>query len=445
MNDPNTSTDPMRAFEALPAPLFPLCFPSPSFIEGDQTSLVGVMKPTISHTLQFGLFLSTPKAKESHVYVRMYPTKLDRWNKGKIGNVRVGVIPNLTVRTRHWVKGGLTPTAPSEQRALIDAVRAKLTSLQAELTAKPRHINAANVRAYLWPAHRDQWGKLFAVAAGMTKPATARRYRFSILSYKRFCRGQQPTAELFSAWVKHIATTKAERTANSYAGAVRSCSDAIGLQVQRHGLRVKEPTEKSGIALTTNELKAFLNLPLEQGSTLARVRDAFIIACLSSLRSVDWCMFSLPNIGREVVNAKTGKPTPLPDLPLVRQLIERNGGTIAIPKDINRPLRLVAERVAITCPSLLAEVEVLGKVVPRWYACTSHCGRRTFVSHGYANKVDLNELMRFTGHGSTAQLERYNASIISHTEQAAKDAAIASRVINLDLDTPSKPKLKVAK
>jgi hypothetical protein len=102
----------------------------------------------------------------------------------------------------------------------------------------------------------------------------------------------------------------------------------------------------------------------------------------------------------------------------------------------------VAKKVAETCPSLLAEVELKGKVTPRWFRCVSHVGRRTFVSQGYANSVPPSELMRFTGHANVKQLEAYNASIVSAQEQAASDAAIAAKVIRLDLEPPT---LKVAK
>jgi integrase len=410
-----------------------------TFIEGGETSLDADMRTTKSHVFKFGLFIEKPKDKESRVYLRMYTRK----GKGRVRNERVGVVPNLLVKTRHWHKGGLTPAATDEQHALVEAVRSKLTSLQAELIAKPQHITAANVKALLFPSTRDVWPRLFALAANKPKPKTAERYRYSLLSFKRHCRSGQPTHDLFKSWAKAMEEEgKAARTINSYLGAVRSLCESVDLIFSCKKLRKKEPTNKNGIALSTDELKALLDAPFKSGTADARVRDAFVIACLSSLRSIDWCMFSEENIGKEVVNKKTGKKTPLPDLPLVRQLIERNGGSIELPKRVNAVLRRVSKRVSAACPSLLEEVEVKGESFPRWHLVTSHVGRRTFVSHGFENGLTAAELMRFTGHGSVKQLEAYNASIVSPQEQAASDAAIASKVIRLDLDTPP---MKVAK
>lgn len=206
-----------------------------------------------------GLFLEDPTAKESRVYVRYYTR-----GKGvrRMRNERVGTIPNLVVNPKHWHEGNLSRKAPESQRERINAVRIRIDAFQADLQKNPRYVTAAVVRGYLWPASTDGWTKLFKAAAAHPKPKTAERYHYSLLSFLRFRKDQQPTPELFLQWAHSLSKKYEPASVNSYVGAVRSCFEAIGVTVTRKGLRIKEPKTKGGIALSPVELAAIYALPL---------------------------------------------------------------------------------------------------------------------------------------------------------------------------------------
>lgn len=382
-----------------------------------------------------GLFLERAKAKESRVSVRLYTR-----GKGvrKHRNERVGNVPNLVVNTKHWHKGGLSPKAPQDQQQRITAIRERINALQADLQRNPQYITAATVRRYLWPDTTDGWVKLFEAAAAQANANTAERYRYSLLSFQRFCKKEQPSQDLYVKWGQWLPRKYEATTVNSYIGAVRSCFDTVGQSVTRKGLRLKEPKRKGGIALSAAELSAIYALDLKVGSSLGRHRDALICACITSLRSCDWHFFSTEWIGREVVNKKTSVSTPIPKHPVIIELIRRNGGAINTAKNPNNQLRRIGKLASEACPSLLSMVTYRKKNVTRWEALVSHVGRRTYVSHGRSHRVDPAELLRFTGHVSFKQLEHYNAGSMTAEEQANTDADIAARVIPVEVFTPSK-------
>lgn len=382
-----------------------------------------------------GLFLEDPTAKESRVYVRYYTR-----GKGvrRMRNERVGTIPNLVVNPKHWHEGNLSRKAPESQRERINAVRIRIDAFQADLQKNPRYVTAAVVRGYLWPASTDGWTKLFKAAAAHPKPKTAERYHYSLLSFLRFRKDQQPTPELFLQWAHSLSKKYEPASVNSYVGAVRSCFEAIGVTVTRKGLRIKEPKTKGGIALSPVELAAIYALPLQIGSSMGRHRDALLCACITSLRASDWHYFATEWIGREVQNQKTGVWTPVPKHQVLMELIQRNGGVILTAKNPNNQLRKIGRLASASCPSLLSLVTYRKKLIPRWEALVSHVGRRTYVSSGFKHGVAPDELLRFTGHSSFKQLEHYNAGSMTTEERATKDADIAARVIPIEVFAPSK-------
>lgn len=391
--------------------------------------------------LRFNLYLSDPKAPKSTVYLRGYT--VSEANRKKARNESFGVVPNLTIDTAHWHKGGLIAKAPKAQHDIIQALTSKIEALQADILTKPRHLSNAEVRSYLWASEVDGWTKLTNSLSKIERKGTHKLYRLALAQFKKFCERAQPTSELYIHWVHQMKKSdKAPATVNTYAGAVRSLLAEVGITIDRtRNLRANQGESGKDLhALTAQELTAIAKLELVQGSTLARVRDAFLCACLSSLRLSDWHYFSLEFIGQYVKNTKTRKRTLLPES--VRPFIERNGGMINYPADPNKGIRQLAKLASERCPSLGLLVSYKGKNVPKWTAITSHCARRTFATLSSNSGASLEAIRQLTGHASDAQAAKY----VKDINDSATDLERANTTSNLVLDLFTKgDRMKVAK
>jgi integrase len=394
----------------------------------------------VSERIKIYAYLKKPKAKESRVYLRLLTT---RKGKGKNTNEPIGTIPCLVVKVRHWKDGGLTNAAPIEQRQQLDAIQKRVNELQADLAQRPRRVTPSTAAAWIWPQAVDLWAKLDNACNAQPKQRTRVSYSYALQRFKAFSKGQQPTVDLYRAWVKTMDKSPLmPRSCRAYAAAVRSMGNDIGLVFPRVKQKAVKPADV--YALTLLELDAIARLELSGKQSL--VRDAFVCACLCALRKSDWHNFSLANLGKEVRNEKNGKFSLLPET--LKALIQRHGQAIHLPmKDPNYTIGRILKQAAKVCPSLNVEVMYYGSMRPKWNAITSHCGRRTFVTLGYANGATAKELMAMTTHGTEAMLMNYAKDLTTNVEQLERANATSRKVIDLDsLGMPQLPqRLKVAK
>lgn len=369
-----------------------------------------------SMQIAFGYYLATPKAPTSAIRVKV-------WSKGSRSIVNAGTIPGLHVDVRHWAKGQLSPKAPQPQRDLLGAYTERLTALQADLIRSPRPLTSDLIRNWLSP-QVDHWQALTSAMLRRSAGSVG-VYKVALDSYRTYTKGEQPTSDNFTKWSKDLTRSRSARTAQTYSKSVAALIRELDI------FTVKPPKVKAhkheGIALTQAEVNAILSIDLSRWPHLGRVRDAFICACYSALRLSDWRHFQTSNLGSLVSNKKTGKPTPLPDLPILRQLTARNGGAIRVPQAANKHIKTIAQKAAEVCPSLLSGVTMNGKVMQRWEVVTSHTARRTFVSNGIANGVDLMQLIAITGHSTVSQLLEYHRNILTLEERMER----AQRTIEL--------------
>lgn len=360
----------------------------------------------MSMQVTYGYYLTTPKALTSAVRVKL-------WSKGSRQVVNAGVIPGLSIDPRHWAKGQLLSKAPQHQRDLLQAYTERLAALQADLIRNPRPLSSDLIKGWLSP-NVDHWQALTSAIARRGE-SSQQVYRTALHNYRTYLKGDQPTSDNFTKWEKDLMRNMAGRTVRTYRGAVaalvREC-DLFHVKMQR----VRVP-DHEGIALTAAEVNAILSIDLSRLPHLGRVRDAFICACYSALRLSDWGYFKATNLGSLVVNRKTKKSTPLPAIPIINELIQRNGGAIRVPQVVNGHIRTIAQMAAEVCPSLSDMVTLNGKLMKRWEVITSHTARRTFVSNGIANRVDPVLLTALTGHSTVAQLMEYNRNILSVEER----------------------------
>ena len=282
-------------------------------------------KPLSNEAMQISvhLYLEKPKAKESRVYLRL---RQKGKGKARARSVRVGVVPNLKVNPKHWKHGGLTAAATHEQQAQVVAVQKRIATLQVDLNERPRRVEASTVKAWIWPTETDQWARLFAASEAIDVQSTKDMYGVALRRFRKHCQGHQPNGTLFAQWAKALTkTTLLPASTTAYVAGVRSLCDTIGITLPKR-VDQKKKIEAKLYALTLGEIHAIALVPLEAGSKLAIVRDAFLCACASSLRLSDWHYFRVEHLGRQVINKKTKKKTLLPDTPTLHELIKRNGG-----------------------------------------------------------------------------------------------------------------------
>lgn len=394
--------------------------------------------PTMA--LQFAPFLSTPIKRQSTVYIRAY---VRGEGPSKKRQFRVGTIAGLVVDTANWQGGGLTPKAPQAQRDLLLEIQRRIEALQTDLLRKPRHLTKREAHTFLFASAQDAWPRLTLALRDYEKRSTRTLYGVALKSFQTYCKREQPTLDNYTSWVRSL--KKSAPTVNTYAAGIRSLLSAIGITVSGKGLRKSEHEKGKDLhALSHAELSAIASLPLDLGGTLQKVRDAFLMACLTSLRHSDWGYFRSEYIGQKVKNQKTGKKTLIPATDSIRAIIQRNGGSIALPVVVNPSLRAIAQLASTTCPSLLAPVPYRGKNVPKWTTITSHVARRTFATLAFEGGASYEALRQHTGHATDAQVAAYVRPIVDAAKELQTANATSNLVLSLS-DLGATPKMKLAK
>lgn len=166
---------------------------------------------------------------------------------------------------------------------------------------------------------------------------------------------------------------------------------------------------------------------------LERVRDAFVIGCLTGLRFSDFSRIRAENIeylDREgeripalvMTSKKTVSRTVLPLVnPLLVALLEKYDWKA--PRSISSQkfgayIKEVCRLAGLTQPIQQTSIRA-GKQVetvsPKYELVASHTARRSFATNAYKRGVPPREIMKFTGHKALASFMRY----IQVTEEEA--------------------------
>lgn len=170
-------------------------------------------------------------------------------------------------------------------------------------------------------------------------------------------------------------------------------------------------TTEGKIPLTLEEVLQFSKTKVASEQD-ERIRDAFVLGCLSGLRHGDWHRFDLKNVttfsGREyiqVFNSKTAHFVHIPLFPVTRALLEKYGGSITPPPYIrcNEALKVIAREAGFTDTVQRIERRA-GTAVQvqklRWQMFTTHSARATFNSALRATGMPDHLIQEITGHNS---------------------------------------------
>ncbi|PZP52444.1 MAG: hypothetical protein DI598_00645 [Pseudopedobacter saltans] len=191
---------------------------------------------------------------------------------------------------------------------------------------------------------------------------------------------------------------------------------------------VSEPPQT--IYLNNDELAELAGLEIIN-KRLDRVRDTFIIGCLTGLRFSDISKLKLDDIEDgiiEIVQTKTGNPVAIPLRQKVLDIIAKYDNNF--PKVMsNQKFNQYLKELCALCPSLQKEISVKEKrggvesviTKPKYEFVSSHTARRSFATNEFlAKDIKTYQIMAITGHKTEKSFYRY---IRLTPEENAKDIA----------------------
>ena len=181
--------------------------------------------------------------------------------------------------------------------------------------------------------------------------------------------------------------------------------------------------EKDTVYLNEREIEHLFELDL--ADRLSKVRDAFLIGCLTGLRYSDYSTIKPENFraiehnGKEVkclviTTQKTKQQVILPVVnPMLIELLDRNGwkapGRISNQR-LNTYLKELAQLAGFTQTIEINEYRG-GKhqktSMEKWELISSHTARRSFATNAYKRGLPASEIMKFTGHTTMQSFMKY--------------------------------------
>lgn len=188
--------------------------------------------------------------------------------------------------------------------------------------------------------------------------------------------------------------------------------------------KVTEVVDK--IYLTKDEIQRIYQLDLSATKTRESVRDLFIISCYTGLRFSDLLQIKNEDIKNNQFHIRTTKTDQLvviPIAPIVMQILKKYNNNLPkgisnqkmndFLKDLGKDAK-IDEQIVIT--KTLAGKR-LQQTFKKYELISAHCGRRSFATNAYKDKVPAISIMKITGHTSEKAFLGYIR--ISQEENAA--------------------------
>jgi len=178
--------------------------------------------------------------------------------------------------------------------------------------------------------------------------------------------------------------------------------------------------ENEIIALTTDELKAIMNLTLTD-FYLSVARDAFLLGCFTGLRFSDIQKLLKEDVEADFINVTVQKTKNYLKVPLsaqAKQILDRYKDTpvtAAIPvytgQKVNNNLKKIGEQAKLN--RLVTTMKYRGSVLikqtcPLHEILHFHCSRRTFISYMFSQGVPSEIIMKLSNHKTHRNFAKYN-------------------------------------
>ncbi len=179
-----------------------------------------------------------------------------------------------------------------------------------------------------------------------------------------------------------------------------------------------EEDKKQVIYLKESELKSIIQLKLETGSRLDRVRDVFIFQCFTGQRYSDINRLTWANITENSIEIRTVKTRDLISIPLMDETKQ----IIAKYKDKEKPLPTISNQkyndyIKELCKMSGIDTKIIltyyigkeriEKILPKYELITSHKARSTFVTLSLIRGMNPETIMQITGHTDMKMMKKY--------------------------------------
>lgn len=177
-----------------------------------------------------------------------------------------------------------------------------------------------------------------------------------------------------------------------------------------------EDEEPFSVYLSMNEIARiyyFRGLTRKQ----ERIRDLFVVGCLTALRYSDYSTLTPDNFDGEFIikkTKKTGQKVIIPLHDYVKEIYEKYDGEISpglSTQHFNRYLKIICRKIGLTDKVTYSETrggKVITETKEKWEKITSHTARRSAATNLYlTGRMKTYEIMSLTGHTTEKSFFRY--------------------------------------
>lgn len=354
---------------------------------------------------------NTQRAKENREY-RDY----------KEVNARLDFLEEKTVKLwGEYHSKGITPTADEFKAELLRRI-------------EDRHEEATEVLPEILPFIRQ----VIAERKAMNRPEGSLQVYRNCLGHletyqdniKKSLTFDRLNAAFLADFTAHL---YAQAFADSYIHKILSTLKTFVRLADRRGVYENSPLlkatlevkkrEKDSVYLTEAEIQYLYNLKLEE--RLERVRDAFLVGCLTGLRFSDFTKIRPENIqevshagksiqGLIITTQKTKQRVVLPLVnPMLLAILEKynwHAPKAISNQKLNSYLKELAQVAGFTQEVEINEFKAgrhEKRTLQKWELISSHTARRSFASNAFKRGMPPADIMKFTGHTTIASFMKY--------------------------------------
>jgi integrase len=169
------------------------------------------------------------------------------------------------------------------------------------------------------------------------------------------------------------------------------------------------------IALTRTELELLITKDLNSNKKLDRVRDLFVLGCLTGGRFSDYSTITKANIFDKtlrITQIKTGKQVNIPLLPDALRILKKYD--YGIPSISNQKFNDYLKELFLDLKFFddIKHINFIGKtrtetIHKKWELITSHTARKTFITLSLEAGMRQETVMKISGHTSYESFKRY--------------------------------------
>lgn len=188
-----------------------------------------------------------------------------------------------------------------------------------------------------------------------------------------------------------------------------------GIEHKKYSIREKE---KNIVFLTPEEFKLLYNYEFKN-ERLEKARDLYCFGCLTGLRFSDISTLKDIHISGDYIDKniiKTKVDDRIPILPQAKKILDKYKGNsyYALPKISNQKLndyiKECCEITGIDTPTIKVRYKRNTreeKVFPKYKLITAHTARKTFITLGFINGLDIKIIKSITGHKKDSTFDKY--------------------------------------